>query len=85
MGAGVLDVYLITFASNPQNQLDIFSANELKQKVRRQNCPMIIGLCIGYEEAIEMVEKLVQKTYDKTGTADVRKWLEEKMKEEDSR
>ena len=30
-GAGVFDVYLITFACNSQNQLEIFSANELKQ------------------------------------------------------
>ena len=49
MGAGVVDVYLITLAVNPENQLEIFSANELKQKARRRNCPLIIGLCKGYE------------------------------------
>ena len=85
MGAGVLDVYLITLATNPQNQLDIFSANELKQKARRRDCPMIVGLCLGYGEAIEMTEMLVQKTYEQTKTADVRKWLENQMREENSR
>ena len=60
MGAGVVDVYLITLAVNPENQLEIFSANELKQKARRRNCPLIIGLCKGYEEALEMTVRLVQ-------------------------
>lgn len=85
MGAGVWDVYLITLASNPKNQLDIFSANELKQKARRQNCPMIVGLCRGYGEALEMVEMLVQKTYAQTGTAKVREWLENQIREESGR
>ena len=41
MGAGVIDVYLITLAQNPENQLDIFPANELKQKARRRTCPTV--------------------------------------------
>lgn len=36
MGAGVVDVYLITLASNPRNQLDIFSANELEAKSQKK-------------------------------------------------
>lgn len=85
IGAGVVDVYLITFSTNPDNQLDIFSANELKQRARRRSCPMIVGLCKGYWEAIETVEMLVQKTYEQTGTANVRQWLENNIKEESSR
>lgn len=85
MGIGVVDVYLITFAANQRDQFDIFSANELLWKARRKNCPMIIGLCCGYWEAIEMIEMLVQKTYEQTGTANVRQWLETQIKEESSR
>lgn len=81
IGAGVLDVYLITLAVNPANQLEIFSANELMQKARRRNCPMIIGLCRGYGEALEMVQTLVQKTFESTGTAAVRKWLEKEIED----
>ena len=75
----------ITLASNPRNQLDIFSANELKQRARRKNCPLIIGLCRGYGEALEMTEMLVRKTYEQTGTAQVRQWLEHQIGEESSR
>lgn len=85
MGAGVVDIYLITLASNPRNQLDIFSANELKQRARRKHCPLIIGLCRGYGEALEMTEMLVRKTYEQTGTAQVRQWLEHQIGEESSR
>lgn len=85
IGVGVVNVYLITFASNPENQLEIFSANELKQKIRRKYCPMILGLCCGYEEALEMIRSLVEKAYQETGVPDVRKWLENKIKEEDGR
>lgn len=81
LGAGVFDVYLITLASNPRDQLDIFSANELKQKARRRTCPMIVGLCCGYEEAVDMVQRLVEETYGQTGTAHVRKWLEKQIEE----
>lgn len=85
VGIGVFDVYLITLACNSQNQLEIFSANELKQKARRKYCPMIIGMCCGYEEALEMTRMLVEEAYRETGIPDVRKWLENKMKEEGSR
>lgn len=78
-GAGVLDVYLITLAVNPANQLEIFSANELMQKARRKSCPMIVGLCRGYEEALEMVQYFAQRAYESTGTGAVRKWLEKEI------
>lgn len=81
-GAGVVDVYLITLARNPRDQLDIFSANELLQKVRRQSCPVIVGLCCGYWEALELVQRLVRETYRQTGTGQVRRWLEEQIGED---
>ena len=36
-GAGVLDVYLVTLAVNPENSLEIISANQLMQKILREN------------------------------------------------
>lgn len=81
-GIGVIDVYLITLASNSRDQLDIFSANELLQKPRRRNCPVIIGLACGYWEALELVEELVRRTYMETGTGEVRKWLQRQIGED---
>ena len=80
-GAGVVDVYLITLAANHRDQLDIFPANELMQKARRKNCPVIVGLACGYWEALELVEAMVQQTYRETATGNVRKWLEKQMED----
>ena len=80
-GAGVVDVYLITLAANHRDQLDIFPANELMQKARRKNCPVIVGLACGYWEALELVEAMVQQTYRETATGNVRQWLEKQMED----
>ena len=40
-GAGVIDVYVITLAVNPENSLEIFSANLLMQSALRRNCPIV--------------------------------------------
>lgn len=81
-GAGVVDVYLITLAANSRDQLDIFSANELLQKARRKNCPVIVGLACGYWEALELAQTMIQQTYRETGTGNVRKWLEKQIEED---
>lgn len=81
-GAGVIDVYLITLAANPRDQLDILSANELLQKARRKKCPVIVGLACSYWEAVELVEIMAQQTFRGTGTGNIRKWLEKQMEEE---
>ena len=43
---------------------------------------MIVGLACGYWEALELVEELVQRTYEETGTGEVRKWLERQIGED---
>ena len=42
----------------------------------RRNCPTIIGLAKGYEEALEIIEQIVNEVYQETGTAEIRTWLE---------
>lgn len=68
-GAGVIDVYVITLAVNPENSLEIFSANLLMQSALRRNCPIIIGLAKGYEEALEIIEQIVNEVYQETADA----------------
>lgn len=71
-GAGVIDVYLVTLAVNPANSLEIISANYLLQKPVRRNCPMIVGLCSGYYEAVDLVEQIAKEVYEDTGAMDIR-------------
>ena len=42
------EVYLITLAQNPENQLEITEANQLLHKTFNLRCPKIIGNANGY-------------------------------------
>ena len=75
------DIYLITLASNEKNLLEIIQANQLLQKTLRNLCPMIVGLAAGYAEALEIVERIVEETYQKQGDTDVRRYLNERLAE----
>lgn len=75
--AGVAGVYVIAFASNPANLLDIIPSWELKQKGYPKAKIKVIGLAGGYEEALELVRCIVQETYEHTKDVDVWKYLKE--------
>lgn len=74
-GKPAIGVYLITLAANPQNHLEIISAIQLQQKMIRERCPMIVGLAEGYEEALELIEKIAIEVYKETGEMDIRSWI----------
>ncbi|MGN0252179.1 MAG: hypothetical protein ACI4EH_12580 [Oliverpabstia sp.] len=82
-GRLVLSVYVITLASNEKNLLDFFPASHLKQKVLRSSCPMIVGLADGYEEALQLVQKIIEETYQCQGDTDVRTYLKNRLEEDD--
>lgn len=73
-----MEVYLITLASNPDNLLEIVPAEQLIQKIVYRRCPMIVGLAVGYWEALELVQRIVAETYETQGNTDVRGYLQDK-------
>ena len=78
-GRLVLSFYVITLASNEKNLLDFFPASQLKQKAFRSSCPMIED----YEEAMQLVQKIIEETYDSQGNTDVRTYLKNRLEEDD--
>lgn len=79
--AGTVSVYVIAFASNRQNLLDIIPSWELMQKAYPGKKEMqIIGLAKGYEEALELVQQIIEETYRNTKTVDVRAYLHTKSR-----
>lgn len=79
--AGTVSVYVIAFASNRQNLLDIIPSWELMQKAYPGKKEMqIIGLAKGYEEALELVRQIIEETYRNTKTVDVRAYLHTKSR-----
>lgn len=70
-------IFLITYASNPDNQLDIIPSALLKQKTVYQRCPMIIGIASGYEEALEIVSGLADQAYRQEEAESIRSYLKQ--------
>ena len=81
-GAGMLNIYLVTLASNGKDLFDILPSHLLKQKALRRNLPPIIGIAVGYEEAVGLVTGIVEETIRETGGTDVRQFLKDKLKKE---
>lgn len=78
--AGTVSVYVIAFASNHENLLDIIPAWELMQKHYRKRNIKIIGLAKGYGEALELVRRIIDETYQNTGDVDVWSYLKEERR-----
>lgn len=74
-----IDTYIIAISDNPDNILDIYSANMLKQphfknKSYRDKVH-VVGLAKGRSEALELVRCIVDDTYSHTGGVDVAGYL----------
>lgn len=80
--AGTINIYVIAFASNKENLLDIIPATELMQKAYPKKNMHIIGLAKGYDEALELVRDIIEETYAATGDVDVWKYLKENRRNE---
>jgi hypothetical protein len=78
--AGTVSVYVITFASNSENLLDIIPSWELMQKSYPKREIKVIGLAKGYDEALEVVKRIVDETYQHTGGVDVWAYLKEERR-----
>ena len=74
-------MFLITYASNPQNLLEIIGTEQLVQKTVYRRCPMIVGIAADRDEALLLVQQIVEETYAKQKDADVRRYLNERLKE----
>ena len=74
-GKPVAELYLITFAQNPEEQLDIVPSHMLVQKNIRRRLPVIAGAAIGRREALELVEKMASDAMIHTGGCRLQEYL----------
>jgi hypothetical protein len=80
--AGVINIYVIAFASNRENLLDIIPAWVLTQKHYPKKDIKIIGLAEGRKEALELVRRIIDETYQNTGSVDVWSYLKEERRKD---
>lgn len=78
--AGQIGIYVIAFASNENNLLDIIPAQELLLSGYPKRQLYVVGLAKGYDEAVEVAASIVDEVYRATGTFDVRGYLAERKK-----
>ena len=71
-------VHVITLAVNEKNQLEIYPTIQFKQPAFPEQDLFVVGIAKGYDEAVELVEQIVQEVYDRTGACDIRSYILEK-------
>lgn len=69
------DVFLITRSMNEQDQLDIFHAKYLQQKFYDKHPVYVFGMAKDKEEAIEVIEKIMQECVTAQGDANLIAYL----------
>ncbi|MCL2719353.1 MAG: hypothetical protein FWE14_11305 [Lachnospiraceae bacterium] len=75
VNAGLFGIFIITLAEG-ENQLEIYHAAFLKQKLHRKYWPpYIIGIANGQEEAVNIVGKIAEECVKATGNAKLKDYL----------
>ena len=62
-----MGVFVITPASNGNNILDIYPATTFLSPYYREKEFLIIGIALGYGEALKLAGRIVEDMYQKTG------------------
>lgn len=65
-------------AISEKNQLEIYPTLQFKQPAFPEQDLFVVGITKGYEEAVELVEQIVQEVYEQTGGCDIRSYILEK-------
>lgn len=74
-GKFVPGLYLITFASNGIDQLDILPCYAALQKHVKKRKPVLAGICLGRQEAFETIAEMASDAYRQTGACHLQDFL----------
>ena len=69
------NVYLITPARNPADQLDIFAARQLVQPHYKDEEFLVLGMASGYEDALQLIERFTGECLKARGDCNLREYL----------
>ena len=68
-------VFLITVSRNASDQLDIFDARQLTQSYYKKHPPYVVGIAGSHDEAVKLVERLVQECLRDRGDCALKEYL----------
>ena len=69
------NVYLITPARNPADQLDMFDARQLLQPHYKDEELLVLGMASGYEDALQLIERITGECLKARGDCNLREYL----------
>lgn len=69
------NVYLITPARNPADQLDIFDTRQLVQPHYKDEEFLVLGMASGYEDALQLIERVTGECLKARGDCNLREYL----------
>lgn len=78
----LMNIHVIILAQNGKDQLEIYHPMILLQPDFPQDDFLVVGIAKDYEDAIEVVEEIVQEVYNETKGADIRSYILEREQEE---
>lgn len=70
-----LNTYIITLALSDSEQLDLIPARELLQKAYPKKNLSIIGIAKNYEDALAVLERIVQDVFKKDPALNIRQYF----------
>ena len=68
-------VYVIALSRNPVDQLEILEARQLAQRFYESHALHIVGVAGDREDALHLVEKIVQECLDTRGDCELKEYL----------
>ncbi len=77
----LLHCHIVTLASNPANQFDIYSSRYLFQPGFPTEDLLVVAIVKSHADAVEFVEKLLEDVYNETKRTDMRSYILEKEQE----
>jgi hypothetical protein len=68
-------LYLLTTSCNPSDQLEIYSGSYLQQSYYQNHPPYIVGIASTHQEAVTLVEQIVNECYFARGDCMLKEFL----------
>lgn len=68
-------VFLIAISRNASDQLEIYRARQLAQRYYENNPPYVVGITGSHEEAVKIVEQIVQECMAARGDCALKEYL----------
>ncbi len=80
-----MNIYLIVLTKNGKNQLEIYDSVMNKQKYYLDNAFLLVGIAEGYDDALLLMETIMDDIYSRTGKAEIRTYLLEQQQQFEER